>query len=97
LVAAVLSNLGQHFYTVQADPGRFHLFGGLSGVAYALFGYLWMKGQYEPEQGMILHPNTITTMLLWLVLCMTGLLGPIANAAHVVGLLVGVAFGALRF
>jgi len=97
LVAAVLSNLGQHFYTVQTDPGRFHLFGGLSGVVYALFGYLWMKGQYEPEQGMILHPNTITTMLLWLVLCMTGLLGPIANAAHVVGLLVGVAFGALRF
>ena len=93
LVAAVLSNLGQHFYTVQADPGRFHLFGGLSGVVYALFGYLWMKGQYEPEQGMILHPNTITTMLFWLVLCMTGLLGPIANAAHVVGLLVGVAFG----
>lgn len=98
LVAAVLSNLGQHFYyTLQADPGRFHLFGGLSGVVYALFGYLWMKGQYEPEQGMILHPNTITTMLLWLVLCMTNLLGPIANAAHVVGLLVGVAFGALRF
>ncbi len=98
LVAAVLSNLGQHFYyTLQADPERFRLFGGLSGVGYALFGYLWMKGQYEPEQGMILHPNTITTMLLWLVLCMTGWLGPIANAAHVVGLLVGVAFGALRF
>jgi GlpG protein len=97
LVAAVLSNLGQHFYQEQADPGILHLFGGLSGVGYALFGYLWMKGQYEPEQGMILHPNTITTMLFWLVLCMTGLVGSIANAAHVVGLLVGVAFGALRF
>jgi GlpG protein len=97
LVSAVLSNLGQYLYMDRADPQGLHLFGGLSGVGYALFGYLWMKGQYEPEQGMILHPNTITTMLLWLVLCMTGLLGPIANAAHVVGLLVGVAFGALRF
>ncbi len=97
LVSAVLSNLGQYIYMDRADPEALHLFGGLSGVAYALFGYLWMKGQYEPEQGMILHPNTITTMLLWLVLCMTNLLGPIANAAHVVGLLVGVAFGALRF
>jgi len=98
LVSAVLSNLGQNFYyTLQADPGRFHLFGGLSGVGYALFGYLWMKGQYEPEQGMILHPNTITTMLFWLVLCMTGWVGSIANAAHVVGLVVGVAFGVLRF
>ncbi len=97
LVSAVLSNVGQYIYMDRAAPEALHLFGGLSGVVYALFGYLWMKGQYEPEQGMILHPNTITTMLLWLVLCMTGLLGPIANAAHVVGLLVGVAFGALRF
>jgi len=32
-----------------------------------------------------------------LVLCMTGWVGPIANAAHVVGLVVGVAFGVLRF
>src|SRR5208337_3951853 len=97
LVSAVLSNVGQYIYMDRAAPEALHLFGGLSGVVYALFGYLWMKGQYEPEQGMILHPNTITTMLLWLVLCMTNLLGPIANAAHVVGLLVGVAFGALRF
>ena len=97
LVSAVLSNLGQYFYMDRLEPEGLHLFGGLSGVGYALFGYLWMKGQYEPEQGMILHPNTITTMLFWLVLCMTGWLGPIANAAHVVGLLVGVAFGVLRF
>ena len=97
LVSAVLSNLGQHLYMEHADAGRLHIFGGLSGVGYAMFGYLWMKGQYEPEQGMILHPNTITMMLFWLVLCMTGLVGPIANAAHVVGLLVGVTFGLLRF
>lgn len=97
LVSAALSNLGQFFYMEQADPGKLQVFGGLSGVAYALFGYLWMKGQYEPEQGMILHPNTITLMLFWLVLCMTGVLGPIANAAHVVGLLAGVTFGLLRF
>jgi GlpG protein len=97
LASAILSNLGQYYYMDQADPEGLHLFGGLSGVGYGLFGYLWMKGQYEPEQGMILHPNTISTMLFWLVLCMTGLVGPIANAAHVVGLLVGVAFGAMRF
>ena len=36
---------------------------GISGVIYALFGYIWMKGLYEPEQGMILHPNTVTIML----------------------------------
>ncbi len=97
LVAAVLSNLGQYFYMDRFSTNGLHLFGGLSGVGYALFGYLWMKGQYQPELGMILHPNTVSTMLMWLVLCMTGLLGPIANAAHVVGLLVGIAFGVSRF
>jgi GlpG protein len=36
-------------------------------------------------------------MLLWLVLCMTGVMGPIANAAHVVGLVVGIVFGLCRY
>jgi GlpG protein len=36
-------------------------------------------------------------MLAWLMLCMTGLVGPIANAAHFMGLVVGVAFGVLRY
>ena len=81
----------------RIDPGVPHPFGGISGVVCALFGYIWMKGLYEPEQGMVLHPNSITMVLLWLALCMTGWMGPIANAAHVVGLIVGVAFGVLRF
>ena len=81
----------------RTDPGEPHLFEGFSGVIYALFGYIWMKGLYQPEQGMFLHPNSITIMLLWLVLCMTGVLGPIGNAAHFVGLIVGVAFGVFRF
>ncbi|WP_165226592.1 rhomboid family intramembrane serine protease [Aquisphaera insulae] len=97
LVSAILSNAGQYLYGKRMDPDEVHLFGGLSGVGYALFGYLWMKGQFQPEEGMILHPNTISTMLIWLVLCMTGMLGPIANAAHVVGLLVGIIFGVLRY
>ena len=59
----------------RIDPGVPHLFGGISGVIFALFGYIWMKGLYEPEQGMILHPNNITMVLLWLALCMTGVDG----------------------
>ena len=62
-----------------------------------LFGYIWMKGIYQPEQGMGVHPNSVNIMLLWLVLCMTGVLGPIANAAHVVGLAVGIVFGLMGF
>ena len=81
----------------RSNPGEPQFFLGMSGVVYALFGYIWMKGLYQPEQGMILHPNTITIMLFWLVLCMTGFVGPIANAAHFMGLAAGVAFGVLRF
>ena len=91
LVAAVAGNLGQYYY--QHLPR----FGGMSGVDYALFGYVWMKGRYEPEQGMIMHPSNVQTMLFWLVLCFTGLFGPIANVAHVVGLIVGILFGLARF
>ena len=36
---------------------------GMSGVVYALFGYIWMKGLYEPEQGMTVHPNNVNIML----------------------------------
>jgi GlpG protein len=96
LISAIISNLAQYFWMERNDPGEPHPFLGMSGVIYAMFGYIWMKGLYQPDQGMILHPNTVSIMLLWLVLCMTGVIGPIANAAHFMGLVVGVAFGVLR-
>jgi GlpG protein len=95
LVAAVVSNVGEYLWEANT-LGQVHLFGGMSGVAYALFGYIWMKGENEPEQGMILHPSTVQFMLFWLVICMLGMVGHIANAAHVVGLLAGVACGLAR-
>ncbi len=92
LLSAVVSNLGEYLYDMNSF-GPTPLFGGMSGVVYALFGYIWMKGQNEPEQGMILHPSTIQTMLFWLVLCMMGFVGNVANAAHVVGVAVGIVCG----
>ena len=38
-------------YMEQTSPTALHLFGGLSGVGYALFGYLWMKGSTSPSRG----------------------------------------------
>jgi GlpG protein len=95
LVSAVVSNLGEYLWEMNT-LGYVGLFGGMSGVAYALFGYIWMKGENEPEQGMILHPSTIQFMLFWLVVCMLGMIGNVANAAHVVGALVGIACGLAR-
>ncbi len=98
LILSVTSNIGEFLFWEQREPGKaHHLFGGMSGVICGLFGYIWMKGLYEPEQGMALHPNSVSFGLLWIVLCMTGVFGPIANSAHVVGLIVGVALGVLRY
>jgi len=92
---AIASNLGQFLYYAEFT-GTVRVFGGLSGVVYGLFGYVWMKGRFEPELGMILHPSTVQTMLFWLVLCMAGVLTNIANAAHVVGLAAGIVCGLSR-
>ncbi len=88
VVSAALSGAGQ-FWVEGAN------FGGLSGVVYALVGYLWMLGYKAPQIGLSMPKPIIGFMLVWLVL---GFLQPfmaIANTAHLVGLLSGVVMGLL--
>lgn len=67
-------------------------FGGLSGVVYALMGYCWLRGERDPESGIFLERGLIAFAILWLVIGWFGAFGlSIANAAHVTGLLVGLA------
>jgi GlpG protein len=86
LVVAVASNTAQFF---MSGPS----FGGMSGVVYALLGYVWMQSRFNPWSGYVLHSMTVQMMLIWFVLCLTGLVGHIANTTHAVGLVVGVAWG----
>ena len=86
LLAAVLSNLGQY---LLSGPN----FGGMSGVNYGLFGYLWIRGNRDPSFGLQLDQGTITMLLIWFAICFTGLVGNVANTAHTLGLVVGVAGG----
>ena len=89
IVSGILGNIGQ---SIMAGPN----FGGMSGVVYALFGYIWMKGMFEPWDGLGAPQQTVGIMLGWLVLCIVGIIPGIANTAHVVGLVVGMAFGGTR-
>lgn len=89
LLIAVSSNLGQYFF------GHSIAFGGMSGVVYGLFGYLWMKGRFQPQEGLGVDPSTVFLMIAWFVLCAAGYIGSIANWAHGVGLGVGMALGVL--
>ena len=92
-VIAAGSNLGQFLI---AGP----VFGGMSGVVYGLLGYIWMRGKFDPGSGLYVHPSTVTMMIIWFFACFTPLIPHVANGAHAVGLVMGIAWGylsSLRF
>ncbi len=96
LLAAGISNFAQYMIKIPGFPslsGGSPNFGGMSGVVYGLLGYVWMRGKFDPASGLFLHKSIVIQMLVWLVLCFTGVLGAIANMAHLFGLLVGMALG----
>ena len=96
LVVAVLSNLAQYWWPYLKAFGEkppWPGFGGMSGVLYGLFGYCWMKTKFEPALTIILTPSTVFILVGWLFVCMAGVIPHVANAAHVAGLLVGIAIG----
>jgi GlpG protein len=87
-VIAAVSNLAQYF---AEGPS----FGGMSGVVYGLAGYIWIRGKYDPGSGLFLHPSTVAMMIVWFLLCLSGLVGYTANWVHAVGLGLGMAWGYL--
>ncbi len=88
LVLAGTSNLAQ--YLVSGPT-----FGGMSGVVYGLLGYVWMQGRFDPASKLSLQPQTVRFMIIWFFVCLSGLVGPIANTVHAVGFAVGTAWGLL--
>lgn len=85
-LVALLSNLAQY---AVGGPG----FGGLSGVVYGVFGYLWVRGRLDLRFGVFLAPMTSGLLMIYLALGVFGMLGPTANAAHFSGLLAGAVLG----
>jgi GlpG protein len=64
-------------------------FGGMSGVVYALFSFIWIRGRLDPSFPYRMPQQLATFMLIWLGLGFTGWVGPIANWVHTGGLIVG--------
>lgn len=82
--------------------------GGLSGVVYGLFGYILAKSYTDKFSGLGVPSSTVALLLIWLVICFAGapqvhepsgttltvgVAGPIANLAHLGGLLAGGLWG----
>ena len=95
LVLAIASNIGQYWWVMtfypRQSPGNF---GGMSGVDFGLIGYLWMKGRTQPSAGLGIPRDQLVLAILWMLLCIGGAFGPIANAAHVFGFGTGMLLGA---
>ena len=82
-IAAISSNVAQ---LLVSGPN----FGGLSGVVYALFGYVWWIGLLRPQWGMGLPNNLVYFLLGWLALGYFDVLWVnMANEAHLFGLISG--------
>ncbi|MGK2913261.1 MAG: rhomboid family intramembrane serine protease [Porticoccaceae bacterium] len=94
VVVAVGSNGGQYLWSGSS------LFGGLSGVVYGLLGYIWLRGSLAPHPLLMIPSGILIFMLVWLVLCLAGVIdlfiqGGVANGAHVAGLVMGVVLGGI--
>ena len=82
LLIAILSNVAQY---LNGGP----TFGGMSGVVFGLFGYIWIKSRYAPQDGLYMPPRMVFWMIAMFLFCLSGRLGPVANTAHGVGMMVG--------
>lgn len=94
LATGVAGNVAQYFWSASV------LFGGMSGVNYGLMGYIWARQKLRPHPLLELPPALFGFMFFFLFLGMTGVLdglagGGIANAAHLGGLVIGIALGGL--
>jgi GlpG protein len=86
LIIGVSSNVSQY---LVSGPS----FGGMSGVVYGLLGYIWIRGHFDPGSGLYASKETVIMMILWFFLCLSGLIGNVANTAHAVGLGMGIVWG----
>lgn len=65
-------------------------FGGMSGVVYALCGFLWLNHSRYPHGPMLLPKAMIGLMLVWMLVGFADILYvSMANWAHLFGLIVG--------
>lgn len=97
LGTAAVSNSAQYLAQyLAAEPAGF---GGLSGVAYGLLGYVVVSQRRQPDDPVWrVHMGFVWSLLIFLVIFSTGITEsflPVANAAHWAGLVTGAALALL--
>lgn len=87
VVLALISNTVQYLFA-----GR--NFGGMSGVIFGLFTYIWMWQLIDPRKGLSLPGSLIWFMVISLVIMTVLDLPFIADEAHIGGFVTGIVYGA---
>ncbi len=87
LLTAGVSNLAQY---LAVGP----MFGGMSGVVYAVIGYAWIQSRFGGQRWLYLSPNEMFFAVGWLALGAFGMIGHMANWAHGGGFVMGMVIAA---
>jgi GlpG protein len=90
LAAAVFSNLLQGLSPewMRGSPA----FGGISGVVYCLFGYIWTRSSLNPSLGVMIPFPVVILLIAPIIIGFSGIAQNwnMADLAHLGGLVVGV-------
>lgn len=92
LLLAVISNVAQALVSFPIA------FGGVSGVVYGLFSFVWIVGTLSQEPRFQMPPALFPLISLLMLISWTGAFdaiagGEVADTAHTVGYLAGLSFG----
>ena len=106
IVAAMLSNLvqclvpaaiGGSVTFIDGQGVLLTALGGMSGVVFAMFGFIWMKSLFDRSSGFFLPSSSVLIIMGFFFFCMlpfsTEIVGNVANWAHGAGLAVGMVTG----
>ena len=93
LALAIFSNLAQGLMVPH------HNFGGMSGVVYGIFGFIWVQMSRAPSRGLAVDGLTSFIMMAWFFAGFSSQFNmggaAFANHAHAGGLLMGLLIGAV--
>ncbi len=88
LVTGIVSNSAQAWVSFPIG------FGGMSGVVYGLFAYVWLVGRVTKEPAFRLPPALFPIMVIFMLISWLGVFdwlagGEVADTAHTVGFVTG--------
>jgi len=87
MIFSFVSNMAEGYF----GPSR--MFGGMAGLVFGLFGFIWMRVLYAPWTGFTMSSSTILLMAAWFFMSLVSHVMPAANWSLSFGFCSGVVLG----